>query len=112
MDKNKISRLEFRKKAGEYALHFVKEQRNQFKRLGVFGRWENPYLTLSPSYEGEVIGAFGKLAQRQYIYRGLKPIRWCFRCQTALAEAEIEYKEKESPLPYFFHGVVLFFVLA
>jgi len=66
----------------------------------VFGRWENPYLTLSPSYEGEVIGAFGKLAQRQYIYRGLKPIRWCFRCQTALAEAEIEYKEKESPSIY------------
>ena len=71
MDKNKISRLEFRKKAGEYALHFVKKQR-----------------------------AFGKLAQRQYIYRGLKPIRWCFRCQTALAEAEIEYKEKESPSIY------------
>ena len=100
INKNEISRLEFRKKAREYALHFVKEQRNQFKRLGVFGRWENPYLTLSPSYEGEVIGAFGKLAQRQYIYRGLKPIRWCFRCQTALAEAEIEYKEKESPSIY------------
>ncbi|TET63883.1 isoleucine--tRNA ligase [Candidatus Aerophobetes bacterium] len=100
INKNKISRLEFRQKAREYALHFVDKQRNQFKRLGVFGRWEEPYLTLSPSYEGEVIGAFGRLAKRGYIYRGLKPVRWCFQCQTALAEAEIEYKERQSPSIY------------
>ena len=100
INKDKISRLEFRKKAREYALHFVDKQRSQFKRLGVFGRWDEPYFTLSPPYEGEVIDAFGRLAKRGYIYRGLKPVRWCFQCQTALAEAEIEYKERQSPSIY------------
>ncbi len=100
INKNGISRLDFRKKAREYALHFVKKQRDQFERLGVFGRWEAPYLTLSPSYEAQVIDAFGRLAKDEYIYRGLKPVRWCFQCQTALAEAEIEYKERQSPSIY------------
>ncbi len=97
ISKNEISQLEFRKKAREYATHFVHKQREEFKRLGVFGRWENPYLTMDPKYEAEIVKIFGILFQKGYIYRGLKPIHWCFNCQTALAEAEIEYKEKESP---------------
>jgi len=100
INKNKISQLEFRKKAGEYALSFVHKQKEEFKRLGVFARWEKPYLTMHPSYEAEIIRVFGKLAQNGYIYRALKPIHWCINCQTALAEAEIEYAEKRSPSIY------------
>ena len=80
--------------------YFVEKQREEFKRLGVFGRWDKPYLTMDSDYEGEIVASFGKLAKKGYIYRGLKPIRWCFNCQTALAEAEIEYQEKESPSIY------------
>ncbi|MFQ5835543.1 MAG: isoleucine--tRNA ligase [bacterium] len=97
ISKNEISQLEFRKRAREYATHFVHRQREEFKRLGVFGRWENPYLTMDPKYEAEIVKIFGSLFQKGYIYRGLKPIHWCFNCQTALAEAEIEYRERESP---------------
>jgi isoleucyl-tRNA synthetase len=97
ISKNEISQLEFRRKAREYATHFVHKQREEFKRLGIFGRWENPYLTMDPKYEAEIVKIFGILFQKGYIYRGLKPIHWCFNCQTALAEAEIEYKERESP---------------
>jgi len=100
IDKSEISQLDFRKKARKYALGFVYKQKEEFKRLGVFARWENPYLTMNPSYEAEVIRVFGRLAQEGYIYKGLKPVHWCFNCQTALAEAEIEYKEKESPSIY------------
>ncbi len=100
ISKNKISQLEFRKKAGEYALSFVHKQKEEFKRLGVFARWEKPYLTMHPSYEAEIIRVFGKLAQDGYIYRALKPIHWCINCQTALAEAEMEYAEKKSPSIY------------
>ncbi len=96
ISKNEISQLEFRRKAREYATHFVHKQREEFKRLGIFGRWENPYLTMDPRYEAEIVKIFGILFQKGYIYRGLKPIHWCFNCQTALAEAEIEYKERES----------------
>ena len=97
ISKNEISQLEFRRKAREFATHFVHKQREEFKRLGIFGRWENPYLTMDPRYEAEIVKIFGTLFQKGYIYRGLKPIHWCFNCQTALAEAEIEYKERESP---------------
>ena len=100
IDKNEISRLEFRGKAKRYAYHFVAKQREEFKRLGIFGRWENPYLTMDPAYEAEIIGVFGELAKKGYIYRGLKPVHWCLKCQTALAEAEIEYKEREDPSIY------------
>ncbi|TKJ45183.1 isoleucine--tRNA ligase [Candidatus Aerophobetes bacterium Ae_b3b] len=96
INKNEISQLEFRRKAREYATHFVHKQREEFKRLGIFGRWENPYLTMDPKYEAEIVKIFGIIFQKGYIYRGLKPIHWCFNCQTALAEAEIEYKERES----------------
>ncbi|MEA1964525.1 MAG: isoleucine--tRNA ligase [Candidatus Aerophobetes bacterium] len=98
--KEEISQLEFRQLAREYALRFVNRQKEEFKRLGVFGRWAKPYLTMDPLYEAEIIDSFGKLAREGYIYRGLKSIHWCFKCQTALAEAEIEYKEKSDPSIY------------
>jgi len=98
--KEEISRLDFRKKARQYAYYFVNKQRDEFKRLGVLGRWEKPYLTMDSLYEAEVIKAFGKLSEKGYIYRGTKPVHWCFKCQTALAEAEVEYKERVDPSIY------------
>lgn len=100
INKKDISCVEFRKKARDFAFYFVKKQREQFKRLGIFGRWEKPYLTMDPVYESKIVECFGELANKGYIYRRLKPIYWCFNCQTALAEAEIEYKIKESPSIY------------
>ncbi len=98
--KQDISCVDFRKKARDFAFYFVKKQREQFKRLGVFGRWEKPYLTMDPVYESKIVDCFGELARKGYIYRRLKPIYWCFTCQTALAEAEIEYRIKQSPSIY------------
>ncbi len=88
--------LAFREKCKEYAHRYIDIQRKQFMRLGVFGDWFKPYLTLNPSYEEKIIELFGKLAEGGYIYRGLKPIHWCPNCETALAEAEIEYEDEES----------------
>ncbi|MCR4441151.1 MAG: isoleucine--tRNA ligase [Peptococcaceae bacterium] len=92
--------LEFRRHCREYALKYVDIQREQFKRLGVRGDWENPYLTLSPEFEAVQIGVFGEMAKKGYIYKGLKPVYWCPSCETALAEAEIEYNEKKSASIY------------
>ena len=77
----------------EYALDNVDNQREQFKRLGIMGEWDNPYLTMQPEFEAEQIKVFGEMALKGYIYKGLKPVYWCPECQTALAEAEIEYAE-------------------
>ena len=96
INKSEISQLEFRKKAREYAAHYVEKQKGQFKRLGVLGRWEKPYLTMDREYESEIVSAFGTLYRKGYIYKGFKPVHWCPQCQTALAEAEIEYKDKIS----------------
>lgn len=95
--KNEVDVLEFRKRAEGFAKKFVEIQKEEFKRLGVFGEWENPYLTLSPKYEEDIVRAFGKLYLSGYIYKTYKPIYWCITCETALAEAEIEYNEKKSP---------------
>lgn len=95
--KDQISRLDFRKKAHGYAMKFVTSQKEQFKRLGVFGDWDNPYLTLSHEYEETIISSFGELFKKGYIRRGLKPVNWCFKCETALAEAEVEYEDHDSP---------------
>ena len=100
ISKHKISRTEFRKKAQDYALKYVAIQKEQFKRLGIFGDWDNPYLTLEPAYQAKIIECFGKLYLDGYIYRGLKPIHWCATCETALAEAEVEYAERSSPSIY------------
>jgi len=98
--KNEISQIEFRKKAYGYAMKFVTIQKEQFKRLGVFGDWNNPYLTLTPDYEEAILRSFLDLVKKVYIYRGLKPVNWCFKCETALAEAEVEYEEHTSPSIY------------
>ena len=98
--KDQISRVEFRKKAYAYAMRFVEIQKEQFKRLGVFGDWNRPYLTLARDYEEAIVSSFQKLVKKGYIYRGLKPVNWCYQCETALAEAEVEYKERTSPSIY------------
>ena len=98
--KNQISQVEFRKKAYAYAMKFVNIQKEQFKRLGVSGDWDNPYLTLDKQYEEVILRSFLELVKKGYIYRGLKPVNWCFKCETALAEAEVEYEEHSSPSIY------------
>jgi isoleucyl-tRNA synthetase len=98
--KNEISQIEFRKKAYVYATKFVDIQREQFRRLGVFGDWQNPYITLTPDYEEAILHSFSDLVKKGYIYHGLKPVNWCFRCETALAEAEVEYQDHNSPSIY------------
>ncbi|OWZ84148.1 isoleucine--tRNA ligase [Natranaerobius trueperi] len=100
VNRKKLSNVEFRRKCREYALKYVDIQREQFKRLGVRGDWENPYLTLSPEFEAEQVKLFGKMAQEGYIYKGKKPVYWCTDCETALAEAEVEYQDKRSPSIY------------
>ncbi|NQT29038.1 MAG: isoleucine--tRNA ligase [Candidatus Saganbacteria bacterium] len=91
---------EFREKCKEYALKYVDLQRTEFKRLGIFGEWDKPYLTIDHSYEARVIELFGILAEKGYVYRALKPIHWCPHCETALAEAELEYEDAKSPSIY------------
>ncbi len=91
---------EVRKACREYALKFVGIQREEFKRLGVLGDWARPYLTLDASYEGAIARALATFARGGYLYRGKKPVSWCPRDKTALAEAEIEYKDKTSPSVY------------
>ena len=88
-----ISPVELRKICKEFALHYVGVQREQFERLGVLGDFDHPYLTLRPEFEAKQIEIFGEMANKGYIYKGLKPVYWCPECQTALAEAEIEYAE-------------------
>jgi len=97
---NEMDPVELRKKCKEYAEHYIHVQREEFKRLGVLGEWESPYLTFCPEYEAEQIEVFKKMYQRGYIYKGLKPVFWCANCETALAAAEIEYQDKESPSIY------------
>lgn len=88
-----ISDLELRKICRDTALGFVDIQRESFKRLGVIGEWDNPYITLKKEFEEEQIKVFATMANKGYIYKGLKPVYWCPDCNTALAEAEIEYAE-------------------
>lgn len=88
-----LTTSQFREKCKEYALSFVDKQREQFKRLGVLGEWENPYITLTPEFESKQIEVFGKMAEKGLIYKGMKPVYWCPADQTALAEAEIEYAD-------------------
>ena len=91
--RDELTDVEFRDKCREYALSFVDRQRSEFQRLGVIGDWDNPYLTLKPEFEAAQIRVFGKMAEKGYIYKGLKPVYWCYTDETALAEAEIEYQD-------------------
>lgn len=84
-------------KCRAYAKEQVKSQMAGFQRLGVLGDWNDPYLTMRPETEAEEIRALGEILGKGFIYRGLKPVNWCFDCQSALAEAEVEYKDRQSP---------------
>jgi isoleucyl-tRNA synthetase len=97
INKYQIKQNEFRVKAYDYAMKYVNTQKEQFRRLGVFGDWDNPYLTLLPQYEEAIVRSFGELVKKGYVYRGLKPVNWCYVCETALAEAEVEYEDDASP---------------
>lgn len=92
-----LSPVEIRKRSEEYARGFVGVQREQFRRLGVLGDWDRPYLTLEPGYEAEIIRSFGRIVEKGLVYQSKKPVLWSTGAQTALAEAEVEYKEKVSP---------------
>ena len=94
--RSEISTIEFRNLCRDYAMKFVDVQREQFVRLGVRGEWDKPYITLEPSFEAKQIEVFGKMAEKGFIYKGLKPVYWCPSCETALAEAEIEYEDVSS----------------
>ena len=96
-DKSAVDQVKFRKQARDYAMKYVGIQREEFKRIGVFGDWENPYLTLNEAYEAGIIYAFADLVEKGYVYKGLKPVNWCATCETALAEAEVEYAPHSSP---------------
>ncbi len=98
--KEKIGILEKRRLCREYAAEFVGIQREEFRRLGVFGDWLLPYLTMTNAYEGAIVEEFMKFVKGGYVYRGKKPVHWCPSCVTALAEAEVEYADKESPSVY------------
>ena len=100
LTKYDIDQVKFRKKAYDYAMKYVDIQREEFKRLGILGDWQNPYLTLAKDYEAEIVRSFGKLVKKGYIYKDLKPVNWCTTCETALAEAEVEYENKTSPSIY------------
>ncbi|VEF48476.1 isoleucyl-tRNA synthetase [Bacillus freudenreichii] len=98
--RKEMSVAEFREKCTQYAYEQIDNQRTEFKRLGIRGDWENPYITLKPAYEAEQIKVFGEMAKKGYIYKGKKPVYWSPSSESALAEAEIEYKDKRSPSIY------------
>jgi isoleucyl-tRNA synthetase len=96
LNRHELKPLDLRRECKQYALKCLDMQREDFKRLGVQGDWENPYVTLHPSFEAKQIEVFGAMAKKGFIYKGLKSVYWCTSCETALAEAEIEYAEKKS----------------
>ncbi len=98
--KTTMSQVEKRRACRVYAERYVGIQREQFKRLGVFGEWENPYLTMAYPYEAATVAEFGKLYLNGSVYKGKKPVYWCATCKTALAEAEVEYADHHTPSIY------------
>src|SRR5208337_341327 len=96
----KIQPKAFRAACREYAQRQVDAQRTDFKRLGVLGDWEHPYLTMMPHYEAEQLRAFALIIKNGHVYKGYKPVHWCLNCRSALAEAEVEYEDRTSPAVY------------
>ena len=92
-----MSPVEIRAACRKYAAKYVDLQRKDFIRLGVLGRWADPYLTMSAEYEAVIAGAFVDFLEKGYVYKGLKPVNWCTYDRTALAEAEVEYENHTSP---------------
>lgn len=100
VDRKKMDPVPFRQQCEAYAWSFIEKQRDQFKRLGVRGDWENPYVTLDPQYEAQQIRVFGEMVKKGHIYRGYRSIYWSPSSESALADAEIEYQDKRSPSIY------------
>jgi len=98
--KKSMDLVQVRQACRAYADKFVNIQRNEFKRLGVMARWDEPYLTMDYSYEATIARELGKLVAKGLVYKGRKPVHWCTRCQTALAEAEVEYEDHLTPSIY------------
>src|SRR3984893_15879917 len=94
---HKLDAQAFRAACRAYAHEQIELQRADFKRLGVLGDWDRPYLTMSPRYEAQQLRAFGRIIRNGHLYKGVKPVHWCLDCRSALAEAEVEYQEKTSP---------------
>lgn len=98
--KTELSTVSFRRACREHAAKSLKSQTRDFQRLGILGEWENPYLTMSNHYEAETARLFGRFIERGYVYKGARPVHWCIHDQTALAEAEVEYRQHTSPSVY------------
>ena len=96
----KIDAKAFRAACRQYAYKQIDAQRADFKRLGVLGDWDHPYLTMMPRFEAEQLRAFSHIIKNGHVYKGFKPVHWCLNCRSALAEAEVEYEEKTSPSIY------------
>lgn len=96
INRHEVDTVQFRNLCRDFAMKYVNLQMGSLKRLGALGKWDDPYLTLDPKFEAKQIEIFGKMAEKGYIYKGLKPIYWCPDCETALAEAEIEYQEDKT----------------
>jgi len=104
--KGKVPPADFRKLCREFATRYVEQHKRDFKRLGIFGQWSDPYLTMSFGYEATIAGAFLDFMEKGYVYRGRKPVYWCIVDSTALAEAEVEYEDHTSPSIWVKFGVV------
>src|SRR5215211_2918749 len=98
--KNDLNAETFRRICREHAENALKSQTRDFKRLGILGEWDNPYLTMSNHYEAETARMFGRFVERGWVYKGARPVYWCIKDQTALAEAEVEYHQHTSPSVY------------
>ena len=98
--KARMSVADFRRACRAYAARFVASQRQDFERLGVFGSWNEPYLTMNYGYQSAIVRALGRFVERGIVYKGKKPVHWCIHCRTALAEAEVEYEDHTSPSIY------------
>jgi isoleucyl-tRNA synthetase len=98
--KRQMSIADFRRACQAYAAKYVGIMREDFKRLGVFGTWEQPYLTMEPGYQAAIVRALGRFVEQGMVYKGKKPVHWCMHCRTALAEAEVEYEPHTSPSIY------------
>ena len=100
INKEDIPKAEFRRMCREYAAKWVEVQKRDFIRLGILGRWEEPYITMNPEYQATEVRELGRIFERGIVYRGKKPVYWCIFCSTAEAEAEVEYSEKKDPSIY------------
>ena len=92
--------VEKRRRCREYATRFIDIQREEFKRLGVFGDWADPYVTMAPAYQATITREFGRFVGRGMVHKGLRPVHWCMHCKTALAQAEVEYEDQTTPSVY------------